>query len=548
MLAIEVEFLTGRYVATAYNSRRESEWPPHPARLFSALVATHFESVERSSDEREILEWLEALAAPSIRASDASHREVTTIFVPVNDVGMTDVDDEADALDAARVALDESAAARDAKGIKKAKSAISKAEKRLTAAIARSTSVPTRASNPLAGLRVLPENRIRQPRTFPSVAPEEPRVTYVWADASPTHAQRSVIDALLGRLVRLGHSSSFATARLVEEDVTPSWRPATDGEHIMRTVQAGQLAALERAYLLHRETEPRVMPARFESYTRHHPEDGVDLPRSSFSTEWLVLRRVGGPSIPMVASAGVARTLRKALMSHAPDAPSEILSGHRADGRPSEQDHLAVVPLSFVGHSKASGTILGAALVLPREISAEDRYAVYAAVDAWERSERQEDEDTPRLSLKMGAVGKLELERVEWGAVQVSLRASTWCEPARVWNSVTPVALDHNPGDLRSRDPKKLAKAIDEAVATIRRAVLRIGLPEPKGIEILPAAPVAGAAKAKRYPPYPELPGRTRRVLTHVRLAFSGLVRGPILIGAGRYHGLGLLRPAVSHG
>ena len=42
MLAIEVAFLTGRYVATAYNTRTETEWPPHPARLFSALVATHF--------------------------------------------------------------------------------------------------------------------------------------------------------------------------------------------------------------------------------------------------------------------------------------------------------------------------------------------------------------------------------------------------------------------------------------------------------------------------------------------------------------------------
>jgi hypothetical protein len=42
MLAIELVFLTGRYVATAYNSRTESEWPPHPARVFSALSATHF--------------------------------------------------------------------------------------------------------------------------------------------------------------------------------------------------------------------------------------------------------------------------------------------------------------------------------------------------------------------------------------------------------------------------------------------------------------------------------------------------------------------------
>ena len=32
---IEVNFLTGRYVATCHNERRQCEWPPHPARLWA---------------------------------------------------------------------------------------------------------------------------------------------------------------------------------------------------------------------------------------------------------------------------------------------------------------------------------------------------------------------------------------------------------------------------------------------------------------------------------------------------------------------------------
>jgi CRISPR-associated protein Csb2 len=269
------------------------------------------------------------------------------------------------------------------------------------------------------------------------------------------------------------------------------------------------------------------------------------MAESAFTQDWLVLRRVGGPAIPMVASANVARTLRRALMSHCPDEPPEILSGHRSDGSPSERDHLAIVPLPFVGHAHATGSILGVALILPRDVSSEDRLGVYAAVDAWERSARQEDEDTPRLPLRLGPAGVLELERVEWAPVQSSLRASTWCKSAHVWDSATPVALDHNPGDLRSRDSRKLSKAIEEATETINRAVARIGLPTPAAVEILPAAPLAGATKASKYPAYPELPGRTRRVLTHVQLTFGQLVRGPILLGAGRYHGLGLFRPQV---
>lgn len=547
MLAIEIELLTGRYVATAYNTRFEAEWPPHPARFFSALVATHFSSEVPAPDERAALEWLETLGPPSIRASEASHREIATVFVPVNDTALTNVDAEAEAVDEARLALEAARALGPAKAVKAAEAQLKKAEKRLADAIKRSTEPPKASANPAPAMKVLPEGRVRQPRTFPSVTPVDPRVTYLWPSAEPTAAQRVAIDRLLERLVRLGHSSSLVAARIVEGSITPVWRPAKGGEVILRTIQPGQLDALERAYALHRETEPRVMPAKFESYTCRAPGEESSIPESAFSEDWLVLRRVGGPSLPMVASAGVARTLRKALMSHAAHIP-ELLSGHAEGGVPSERDHLAIVPLPFVGHFQATGAILGGALILPRGASDDERRAIYSAIHAWENARRQEDEDTPRLPLTLGSAGVLELERVEWGAVQASLRSSTWCQPAAVWSSVTPVALDRNPGDLRSRDPEKLAKAVEEATATLRRGCERIGLPPPVRVEILPAAPWAGAAKARHYPPFPEHPGRTRRVLTHVRIEFAEPVRGPILLGAGRYTGLGLFRPEVENG
>ena len=63
MLAIEVAFLTGRYVATSFDDREQAEWPPHPAQLFSALCATHFESLNPPEDERTALRWLEQQGA-----------------------------------------------------------------------------------------------------------------------------------------------------------------------------------------------------------------------------------------------------------------------------------------------------------------------------------------------------------------------------------------------------------------------------------------------------------------------------------------------------
>ena len=44
MLVLEVEYLTGRAVATARHHREQPEWPPHPGRLFSALVAACHEA------------------------------------------------------------------------------------------------------------------------------------------------------------------------------------------------------------------------------------------------------------------------------------------------------------------------------------------------------------------------------------------------------------------------------------------------------------------------------------------------------------------------
>lgn len=59
MLAIEIELLTGRYAATAHNDRGRGEWPPHPARFYSALVAAFHDNDNADQAERAALLWLE---------------------------------------------------------------------------------------------------------------------------------------------------------------------------------------------------------------------------------------------------------------------------------------------------------------------------------------------------------------------------------------------------------------------------------------------------------------------------------------------------------
>ena len=79
-------------------SRERAEWPPHPARVFMALVAAHYESKPLPEDgreaeeawarERAALDWLEGQGAPQMSWPEASPRDVVKVYVPVNDAGV----------------------------------------------------------------------------------------------------------------------------------------------------------------------------------------------------------------------------------------------------------------------------------------------------------------------------------------------------------------------------------------------------------------------------------------------------------------------------
>src|SRR4051812_4778928 len=84
MLALEVKFLLGRYAATDFRDRDRAEWPPHPARLFSALVAATYDGGLGESARAALL-WLENQPPPWICAPDAAEQAAVTAFVPIND-------------------------------------------------------------------------------------------------------------------------------------------------------------------------------------------------------------------------------------------------------------------------------------------------------------------------------------------------------------------------------------------------------------------------------------------------------------------------------
>jgi CRISPR-associated protein Csb2 len=559
MFAIAVDLLTDRYAATAYNDREAAEWPPHPGRLFSALVAV---GADLPSDdphgqaELEALRWLEQQEPPEILASsptDTSRRTVAPVFVPVNDVSVVRHPSR-DKLDRELQAYDQLAEGpAKVKALKKVQAATEKLLVETRKACAAPTTFAKEALKDVVGM--LPDRRVRQPRTFPVAIPACPQFAFVWPHLEAPQAVERALRSLLQRLHRLGHSSSLVHARLATPNQveaiaaqTGQCVPDDGGSVSIRWVSPGQIARLDRAYASHQEWQPRVLPARFQAYRWGRPSAADPTPESNFDPEFLVFARVTGPRLPPTSVVGLATQFRRALMSSADQPAHSILSGHNDTGGASEQAHLAIVPLPHVSGPFADGSLLGIALMLPRQTDAEARRAVQRAVAMLEQGGAVDrSAEAPAVTILLGSAGELVLRRVAWGQDRRrTLQPDTWSHASRHWATATPIALDRNPGDLHDTDANKRGRAFDEAAESISAACERIGLPRPSNVDVLRSCVLPGTAKPRNYPRFPIAASRPQRVLVHARLTFGEPIGGPVLLGAGRYFGLGLCAPTDS--
>ena len=499
MLVLEIEYLTGVAVAASAYDRASPEWPPHPDRLFSALVCTW---AERGQDpeERMALEWLEALGPPQIAASPAALRDVVEVFVPPNDMA-----------------------------------------------------VPGRAfGRPLperktlsVQLAVVPDLRKnRQPRQFPAAIPDDPRVRFIWPNADP--AQTEHHGTALRRLVRavpyLGHSSSLVRLAISESnpDGPATYEPGTPGSMRLRIPYQGRLEDLAMQYQLASEAKRawRPKPAPAVAYKAAETTPAA-TPRSVFGEEWIVLADAGGQAPELEGFAIVAKTLRDAVMTHANGSVPELLSGHAPDATPSRDPHLAIVPLADVGWRYSSGRLMGLALILPRSVEhargSPERRAVLQAIARFSIAE-----DGVNGRLQLGALGAWLLRR-EPQPEALSLQPWRYLKIARRWATVTPVVFDRFPKDKDGQD----------SAGIVMQACLNIGLPSPVEIELHKHPTFRGAPSAKRHRGEPASAGYkvpknsplAQRPLRHLVLTFETPVRGPVILGAGRFQGLGLCLP-----
>jgi len=498
-LVLEIEFLSGVSFAAISPSSGAPDWPPQPDRIFSALVASWAARGERE-EERRALEWLEMLSVPCLFASDAEPRPGVTVFVPANDASSD-----------------------------KQKHARS----------------------------VLPALRNRQEREygFPSARPHDPVIRLCWPDAEPDESMFSALQALAHDTAYIGHSASMTRCRFLRDGSALEWGAA---KRPQRSVYRGRLEELRQAYVRFEKSADKK--DRPQKGARIPPEPETNVAWTNLfgaGNRWMVLEHVTGDMPDVRACALVAKTLRDTLLSGYRQIGLEDkipggVSGHAPSDAPIRTPHLAIIPLAFAGFPYADGRVMGFALVPP----ADNEILTDKTFRKVMRSLSPVDEDRGRRILALMSKSGTSADSAfsiglsptfEPPADKRSLDPTLYTRSARIFATVTPIVLDRH---LK----EKGAAREEEAAAQIAAACRNIGLPEPEVVVVGKHSAVEGAPSAypsgnsPRWMNWRLPPSLASRQLIHAVIRFAEPVDGPVILGAGRFVGLGLCRPIDREG
>ena len=469
MFAIGLNYIRGCSLATDVTDRERAEWPPHPDRVYMALAAAHFET-DGDEAERNALLWLERQPAPTLSASNASTRSVTTSYVPVND-----------------------------------------------------TTRSSRLSRDT--LTILPEARSRQPRQFPVVIPHDPEVYFVW-DTSPDSETRGALRRLCQKVTHIGHSASMVQAWVEESPPSPTLVPTPSLSSCnLRVPGTGRLDNLSAQY----EMNLRPERARYQGYELLRPENDRLALSGAFDGNLLILERSNGRRMGLESTLLLTQSLRNAMLKRCPQPVPEWVSGHTLEGNPTKRNHVALLPIPFVGHEHADGHVMGLAFAIPANVDEGEMRRCFSGILGF-----HENPIDGKVSLYQGELFEWEL-RLNTINMAHNLQSSAWTEASTRWSSVTPMVMHRFP-KTKDREAQ-----IEEMV---RSNCAMQGLPEPAAIVSGQASRHIGVPASRNFPAL--MRGQKRHYHQHVTLRFDEPVRGPILLGLGRFRGYGFFRPVTS--
>ncbi|HME07224.1 MAG TPA: type I-U CRISPR-associated protein Csb2 [Bryobacteraceae bacterium] len=511
-----------RYLAHSYSGvrkdrdqRDELDWPPAPARLHQALIGVALANLPDSlrsaySDEMlRALRWLEALPPPDIIAS--------------------------------RLAADED-------------------YRRLLVAMPHNS--PAKGDFSRYHPDLAPVFRATAEHDGNLIA------AYRWTDGTAEFCRKAKLHLAslkeaAAKLCYLGRAEDRVECEVIwskEEDETANdsleiWRPVNHPAELgLQTARPNSTNELIQEFaranrrVLRGSKRPAHLFLREQNYSRDAAEGMLPAHVSVFQIFPDTDNPDESPAVcdainahrwrsPLRALAG--RIAKKGHRWDDPALAEELISGHVPAGGRTLQPHLAFVPLPSLSlHGKADGRVRRLALLgyaeWEKAAQAASLYRTLAAC-----LDGEEIEPGYRLQLVEDPLRQDKVWRLYAGASQV-------------WLSVTPVVIDrgykvplYSPNGQQLSSNERHLRRQAEWTNLLHASLRHIRLPDDIiascRITFTPTPLLAAAERAERYRPAGE-----RALFVHVRLDFSRLVRGPLLIGDRRYIGFGLFVPGPS--
>jgi len=496
-LVLYVRLHDGRY-------HGNKDWPPAPARLFQALVAGAGLRGPLGEADQRALKWLERQKLPIIAAPLARRAERGVLFyMPNND---------SDAI----------------------------------------------AGDPLRMPQIRTATKTFRPYFFDAAVP----FVYLWklSDQAGDEEQAAHICALAEHLYRFGLGIDMAWARgeVLDDQALddllakhPGWifRPSAVGGGELFVPVHGSLESLIQRHRAQSQrfrywTAGRSMkviyrkppPARFGKvsydsppsrrlYELHSPvEAGAYAP-------WPLTRVL---NLVVRLRDRAVQSLKSALPAQCRDI-ERILVGRQADGShdgPTDA-RVRIIPLPSIGHFHADRQIRRVMIEVPPSCPLHPNDVHWAFSGLYLL-----DTETGEIEATLLAADDHRFLR-HYGLTNGKSRGEGFC----LWRTITPIALPLVPPRKPVRTGEERRAATEQAAAAVLQALRHAGLPWRK----------ATVTKIQREPfdsrgtRAEDFANGTRFIpqrLWHVEIAFDTPLAGPMVIGDGRFLGLGLMAPA----
>lgn len=490
------------------------EWPPSPARLFQALLAGGAAGGSVPQDVARALGWLESQPPPVVGAPRATRGQNVVFFVPNNDLDTKGADPRA-----------------------------------------------------VSGIRVAKHSH---PHLLDPAVP----FAYAWrSEVDETSVtEHDALVELAQRLYQFGRGvdPAWAVADSMEDSAFDAWvaayrgkvyRPAfgsvssisagpalacpTKGS--LASLRARHVASLDRvrsvtngakgAYVFAQPPKPYAAQVAYDS----PPARAVFDVKDSFAMETFAGWPQGESAHAAIAvrDAAAARLLA-ALPGRSSDVERALVGRAVGPARPEPAERrIRLVPLPSIGHAKVDRDVRRLLVEVPSG-------CLLAAADVfWAFSGLTVDADGDAIA------------RTLTRAADPSMLGHYGIGDARahrVWRTVTPAALPESAGRRRispervSAEAKGAPERAEEesrARAATVQALRHAGVAaQPLAVRVQREPFEARGDRAERFAAGTRF---AKERLWHVELTFGAPVAGPLVIGDGRFLGLGLMAPEKAH-